>query len=39
MTVNLPVLAAGIVLIWGSGFAIGWTAGRAVTRYMLGGRL
>jgi hypothetical protein len=33
------LLAAGVAFIFASGFAAGWLAGRAVTRYMLGGRL
>ena len=36
---QLALAAAGFGLAYVAGFAHGWTAGRRVVRYMLGGRL
>jgi hypothetical protein len=38
MTPDLPMLALGIILIFGAGVAAGWTLARRATGYMLGGR-
>jgi|HubBroStandDraft_6_1064221.scaffolds.fasta_scaffold1944464_2 hypothetical protein len=36
---NLAALVLGIALVYGAGFASGWTFARRSTRYMLGGKL
>ncbi len=39
MTADALALIAGCALIYGAGFASGWTWARRSTRYMLGGKL
>jgi hypothetical protein len=36
---DVLMLALGLALVYGAGFATGWTFARRATRYMLGGKL